>query len=88
MWLGEGNKSFDLTITSFLSGSKQPGYPSLEFSAEGFDLPANGLKLLANAIAWCIVLVIVKPIILFCCRVRRFSESYSDQLLNLIWQSI
>jgi hypothetical protein len=74
LWLGEGNKSSDLAITSLSSSSRQPLFPSLEHSSDGHcDLQTTGLKLFANAISWCIMIVIVKPILLFCLRVRRFS---------------
>jgi len=74
MWLGEGNKSSDLAIAHLLNSSRESLYPSIEHSREGqFDLQTTGLKLFANAISWCILIVIIKPILSLCARVRRSS---------------
>ena len=74
VWLGEENKSSDPAVKSLLNLSREHLYPSIEHSRDGqFDLPTTGLKLFATVISWCIMIVIVKPIISLCLRVRKSS---------------
>jgi hypothetical protein len=89
VWLGEETKACKYAITLLTGHSQQQLIPSIEHSRDGnVDLQTTGLKLFANAISWCILMVIVKPALLFCSRIRgcprlqliSFHKSHASQL--------
>lgn len=89
VWIGKANRSSDLAMASFSSHSRQMLYPSLEYSRDGrFDLQTTGLKLLANAISWCILMVTVKLVTMFCMRVRKCLQPSGHRLPSLTLPSI